>query len=544
MAFFALCGLGLALLPCCAAMEEAPPQAEICKEEALPVKVAVLPFVNKTSNPEAAASTRKMFYNFFSSLNYHDIEPLSVDETLRANALYESLSCGDMSDVHRMGQLLGTDAVILGEVLSYGKMYALVYAQTSVAVRARMVRCLGGEPIWELEHEVNLREGDVPLSLTGVAGALVKTAISYNRATLVKASAQLCMEMTETIPNPATLASSPPEIDLLVHNAGNNLLRPGDTLRVVMTGDPDMEATWDIAPFKHALPMKEQEPGLYAGSYHVRKQDHLSLGRIVGHLKNPKGSTSHWVDILGPVALGEPSPLPQLVEDRLVLTKEKSPYAATTPVIVKPGAVLEVRPGSVVWFDRFGLVVQGTIHVVGTPEDPVRFSGIQTRNWKGVFLDSTREGSQIAHCRISGADFGVRAFDSSLQLDHCLMESNDWGLVLDKSSCTVSHTLVRAATKVGISARASELGVTRSVVVDNQGGGILLESAQARITQCSLFNNGRWDLKAGQGGPMALARGNWWGTPRFEDIRVKGECQAQPVLAAPPNFQFMTEWSL
>ncbi len=59
------------------------PEPEISEDIALPHKVAILPFGNHTSNPEAALIVRKMFYNFFSSLNYLDLEPSFVDEKLK-----------------------------------------------------------------------------------------------------------------------------------------------------------------------------------------------------------------------------------------------------------------------------------------------------------------------------------------------------------------------------------------------------------------------------------------------------------------------------
>ncbi|MCK5487231.1 MAG: hypothetical protein KAI86_13525, partial [Desulfobacterales bacterium] len=44
-----------------------PPAPTVLEEQQLPHKVAIIPFVNKTSNPEAGRIVRKMFYNFFSS---------------------------------------------------------------------------------------------------------------------------------------------------------------------------------------------------------------------------------------------------------------------------------------------------------------------------------------------------------------------------------------------------------------------------------------------------------------------------------------------
>ena len=45
----------------------------VLEKDHLPHKVAIVPFVNQTSNPEAGSIVRKMFYNFFSSLNYLDL---------------------------------------------------------------------------------------------------------------------------------------------------------------------------------------------------------------------------------------------------------------------------------------------------------------------------------------------------------------------------------------------------------------------------------------------------------------------------------------
>ena len=109
---------------------EKEPAPTVRVEEALPYKVAILPFANKTSNPEAGTIVRKMFYNFFSSLNYHDLEPFVIDENLKANRLYADIAGGKKVSVQKLGQLLGVDAVVFGDVISLGKIYALVYTDS------------------------------------------------------------------------------------------------------------------------------------------------------------------------------------------------------------------------------------------------------------------------------------------------------------------------------------------------------------------------------------------------------------------------------
>jgi len=531
------------VLPCCAHLPSKPPQATTFEASRLPTRVAILPFVNQTSSPEAGTALRKMFYNFFSSLNYHDLEPVLVDNTLKKKSLYDSIRSQDPVSMQRLGQVLGVDALITAEVLHYGKLYALVYAETSVHLRATMTDCVTGKTIWEVDHESRSREGDVPLSLTGVAGALIKTAVSYKQASLMHTAAKLCMDVVQTIPNPETMTAAPPEITYLVHNGGHQLIRPGQRLKVVMAGDPDMSATWDISPLTSDLAMREPEPGIYVGTYTVAPEDRLSFGRIVGHLANKEGTVSHWVDILGPVALGEPTALRPPLSGITVLTRAKSPYVADSPLIVPPEATLSIEPGSVIWFKGSGLGVQGTLHIRGTEDDPVRVSGLGSAAWKGIILENDKKKSTISHCRVSGAQFGLRGYGADVELDHCLFTDNTWNLILERSACDMSRCLVRSAQRTGVSIRDSEVMITQSMIVDNRQGGLLVNSTRLNLAQSSLFNNGGWDLKVeDEDRSQIQAAKNWWGSAEPDKLRVQGDLELQPVLGSPPLFTFVRTW--
>ncbi len=111
---------------CALRMFEPPPEPSVLQKNQLPAKVAILPFVNNTSTPEAGVLVRRMFYNFFSSLNYRDLEPFVVDENLRLNNLYAAVTSGKNVSARQLGQILGVDAVIYGDVTSLGKLFALV----------------------------------------------------------------------------------------------------------------------------------------------------------------------------------------------------------------------------------------------------------------------------------------------------------------------------------------------------------------------------------------------------------------------------------
>ena len=167
-----------------------------------------------------------MFFNFFSALNYADMAPAVVDADLEASRIVKTTAAGGSLPLERLGQLLGVDAVVVGEALPLGQTYALVYANQQAGLRARMLRCSTGQVIWEMEHTVTMHEGDLPLSLPSLAAAIVKTAFNFQQSNTMRAASELCMQMTASIRNPPAETEIPPQIQTLVHNGAAGLLAP------------------------------------------------------------------------------------------------------------------------------------------------------------------------------------------------------------------------------------------------------------------------------------------------------------------------------
>jgi hypothetical protein len=514
-----------------------PPEPTVLEEQQLPHKVAIIPFVNKTSNPEASSIVRKMFYNFFSSLNYLDLEPFVIDDNLKRNNLYQSIVAGETVSATQLGQLLGVDAVIFGEVLNLGKTYALVYSDNAAALKAKMVRCNSEQVIWELEHSIRLQEGEVPLSLTGLAAAIVKTAISHQQASHLQAAADLCMQMIATIPNPEAVTEPPPKIQALVHNGSGKLLRPGDRIKVALIGEKNQTAAWSIPPLIENLPLKEKEPGVYVGAYRIRPKDRLPHGRIVGYLRSSKGTGSQWVDTLGPIKIGAPTLLPAVISKDMILNAQKSPYLVKDALVVLPGARLTVMPGTVIWFLKLGLVVKGELQIIGTEAEPVRFASLGASNWKGVFLDQSHNANKIQHAQISNAEFGLRAADSTVSLQYCIFQNNVWGIVLDEGTAEISKSLIRTSGKTGIAARKAQLSVKDSVITENSSGGFILENSKVLMKQNNILNNGNWAVKVIDKAGKVQAAHNWWGDENPELAEIIGKVAIQPVLKKPIEFR-------
>jgi hypothetical protein len=516
-----------------------PPAPTVLEEQQLPHKVAIVPFVNKTSNPEAGSIVRKMFYNFFSSLNYLDLEPFVIDGNLKRNNLYQSIAAGEAVSATQLGQLLGVDAVIFGEVLNLGKTYALVYTDNAAALKAQMVLCNSEQVIWELEHSVRLQEGEVPLSLTGLAAALVKTAISHQQASHLQAAAELCMQMIATIPNPEGVTEPPPRIQALVHNGSTKLLRPGDLIKVALIGEKNQIASWSIPPLIENLPLKEKEPGVYMGAYRIRPKDRLPHGRIIGYLRSKNGAGNQWVDTLGPIKIGEPTLLPAVISKDTILNAKKNPYLVKDALVVLPGAKLTVMPGTVIWFLKLGLIVKGELQIIGTEVEPVRFASLGESNWKGIFLDQSHTQNKIQHAQISDAEFGLRATDSTVFLQSCIFQNNVWGIVLEEGTAKISKSLIRTSGKTGIAARKAQLSVKDSVITENDSGGFILENSKVLIEQNNILNNGNWAVKVIDKRSKVQAAKNWWGDENPELAEIIGKLAIQPVLEKPIEFKIV-----
>ncbi len=513
------------------------PEPAVLEKDQLPHKVAIVPFVNQTSNPEAGSIVRKMFYNFFSSLNYLDLEPFVIDDNLKRNELYQTVVSGQPVSAARLGQLLGVDAVIFGEVTSLGKTYALVYSDNSAGLKAKMVRCDSEQVIWELEHDIHIQDGDVPLSLTGLAATIVKTAITHQKASHLQAAAELCMQMVATIPDREGVSEPPPKIIALVHNAAGKLMRPGDLLKIAMIGEKGQKASWSIPPLVSNLPLKEKEPGVYIGAYRIRSKDRLPHGRIIGYLRSNTGTGSQWVDTLGPVKIGEPTVLPPKITKNTVLTAARSPYLVEDALVVLPGAKLTVQPGTVIWFLDLGLIVKGELQINGTEAEPVRLASLGASSWKGVFLDGTQKGTHIKYCQISDAEFGLRVTEATVNLHNCRFQNNVWGIVLEQSKAEIHHTLVRTSGKIGIAARKAQLVVENSVITENGAGGFILEKSEARIEQNNIVNNGNWAIKVADTASKVKALHNWWGVEDPEQTEIVGQFKVRPILQKPIEFR-------
>jgi len=260
-----------------------------------PKSVAILPF-SFDSTVEANKSThsilRKTFFNYFSYLGYNDI-PLNIVD-LKLDAIMKTGVTVDDISTSQLMKVLEVDAVIRGRVINSTNFTAGIYAETSIEAKLEMIDLRTDAILWNTEHNEIDSSGIATPSLVDMIEDQADnsmTSESYHQI-----AETFALKILSKIPDPASLRHNEvrlPQIATVETNIkGNQKLRPKDLIYVSIKGESDLVGHFDIGNFKTGIPMKEVSPGLYTGSYRVKKGDKIDNALIVASLSNEEGLTA------------------------------------------------------------------------------------------------------------------------------------------------------------------------------------------------------------------------------------------------------------
>jgi len=191
-------------------------------------------------------------------------------------------------------KILGTDAVIRGRLINATNITAGVYAETSIEAKLEMIDLRTDELLWETEHMELDTSSIVALSLVDMIedqAANSEIGEAYHRI-----AESFVLKVLAKVPDPANARREEirlPRIASIETNIkGNSKLRPNDLIYVSMEGESELAAHFDIGSFQTRIPMKEVAPGLYTGSYRIKKGDRSDNALVIGSLTNKTGLTA------------------------------------------------------------------------------------------------------------------------------------------------------------------------------------------------------------------------------------------------------------
>lgn len=174
--------------------------ADECREK-LPVKVAILPFINETSRSEARTLIRQGFYRHFSSKRYRDVELYEVDDILVENGLNEADKYLEVPP-KKLGKILQADGLLYGKITGFNKMFFGLYSNVYVELEVKLVDANTGKILWIAKHKTTHHEGDIPLELLGIISAIFRTSMHLSDEELLRTVDDLCRTVVAALPEP------------------------------------------------------------------------------------------------------------------------------------------------------------------------------------------------------------------------------------------------------------------------------------------------------------------------------------------------------
>ncbi len=230
-------------------------------------------------------------------------------------------------------------------------------------------------------------------------------------------------------------------------------------------------------------------------------------------------------------------------------------------VVVRKGATLTIRPGTVVRFERIDvdrdgigdseLYVEGELVAEGTAARPILFTSAERapapRDWKYVFINLSRR-TVLTHCISEYAFSGVQIHFSRASVSRCLFRSCVDGFRFSTAEGTFErNTMTGNVYGVRYEERNSKALLRRNEITGNKVGIFCVMESPGRIVIRGnrIHGNADYDFKLGSRQRADIpAQDNWWGTADADAIRSKifdrrrepelGAVLFEPYLSASP----------
>ncbi|MHB8941973.1 MAG: hypothetical protein ACYC7K_11305 [Desulfobacteria bacterium] len=224
----------------------------------------------------------------------------------------------------------------------------------------------------------------------------------------------------------------------------------------------------------------------------------------------------------------------------------------TEPVTVEKGAILTIRPGTVVLLsgeDRDGdgcadgyLQVFGELRVQGEKDRPIRFRRLTAgKPWREIFFKDAR--AAIRHAVFEGAAWALHIHYGDVRVEDTLLRGNGGGARTKGTGAAFTRCVI-SGNGIGLRFWDGGPSVTASAVEGNGTGLFYREGTGGGKINGNRISNREWDVKIGEwaAGDLDLS-GNYWGASpgaigRIRDYRERkttGKIVSDPPLTVPPN---------
>ena len=163
----------------------------------------------KQENPRPLEEIlRRAFFGQFAQLEFDHVKLSQIDRILKREELD---SWGKMQSCppQRLGDLLGADALIFGQVTNFDYYYAFLYSQLAVGLSMEMVDAKSGEILWKVQDARRDHTVRIVYDPIALAVGLFQIGFSLRSINMMRAMDEICRELVGTIPPPPAFSESP-----------------------------------------------------------------------------------------------------------------------------------------------------------------------------------------------------------------------------------------------------------------------------------------------------------------------------------------------
>jgi len=272
--------------------------------------VAVLPFSRgKDVGCEIGIEEilRKRFYETFAYLGYLDRDRDAVDRKLKKLGLDDPRTRDTQLSPQKLGEILGADYLIFGNVHKAVNQNGVLFSETVIAGKIRMVDVRTGKTVWEKKHQESILSSII---VPDSAVTMIEDKVQHANAKEIFSSVAetFAKKVVATIPDPTPrLARNVrlPKIQKIDIRMEGGTTDQAPVLKVAMLGEPALRGAFDIGSWKTNIPMKEVRPGFYEGVYTTGPGERGKGCLIIGKLTGKDGLTGTKVCRKQLVRLGD-----------------------------------------------------------------------------------------------------------------------------------------------------------------------------------------------------------------------------------------------
>lgn len=242
--------------------------------------LAILPFAHPAGKQEGALVLRQTLFGSLFSSQFRLIDNLAVERAMKRLGVPLSGRYSE-SQVRAVGQALGADLVLTGEVTRWDRTYMAVQSTISTGLKVSLLDAATGARVAGVEDKISRSKGLAGIP-TGIGAAVLAPISGMSKRFLYRSA----FDLTESVAG--ALSCLPPGGEssggaiksLNYEGPDSHSLLPGDIVEVRMEASAGGHAYFSVGDVWSFLPMREITPGKYHGVYQIRVGDYLAGDQI------------------------------------------------------------------------------------------------------------------------------------------------------------------------------------------------------------------------------------------------------------------------